>query len=203
MSAKRKASPQRRKGAEKAAPLPGPLPKAEREKSDQGSTESRPTSVRPTNKGGRPAKITAAVVEEVAGYMADGVPEHYACALVGVNPETFGPAVSRNPAFRAIKDRHDARFIADSCQHIKNGGEKVTLITGQDEQGKNLVVEKILPWTGRAWLLERRYKPHFNKTDTHALTDKTGQKDAAYELSEIEKVIRAQVLGGKATTDGH
>ena len=151
---------------------------------------------RQRNKGGRPAIITAAVVEEVAALMAGGVPEHFACALVGVNPETFGPAVSRTPQFRAIKDRHDARFIAASVKIIREGGEKIQLQTGTDETGAPVMTEKVLPWTGRAWLLERRYKPHFNKTDTHALTDGAG-KDKALEadLVELEKVMKKAILG--------
>lgn len=167
------------------------MKKARNTKRDQCSTESRPTK----SKVGRPAKITAAVVEEVAALMADGVPEHYACALVGVNAETFGPAVSRNPELRAIKDRHDARFIADSCRIIKEGGEKVQLLAGEDKEGNPTYAEKVLPWTGRAWLLERRYKPHFNKTDSHALTDPTGkEKGLEAELLELERVMKRAIL---------
>jgi len=135
---------------------------------------------------GRPAKVTASVVEKVAETMSFGVPEEYACQLHGVNPATFGPAVSRSEVFKAIKRKWDAKFIARACQGIAQGGEIEQLM---DAEGQPRDVRK--PWQGLAWLLERRYKPHFNKTDTHALTQPGGEpvlsEAAMEELSRIAK----------------
>lgn len=142
------------------------------------------------NKGGRPAKITASVVEEVCEHMALGVPEEYACALVGVNPATFGPAVCRNPEFKAIKLRHDAKFMSDSLRVIKEGGERVTVETTEGPS------EKVLPWTGRAWILERRYKPHFNKSEVVKPTEGENEKGGLMttaEMADLEKMTKALV----------
>jgi hypothetical protein len=138
-------------------------------------------------KRGRPAKITLAVVREVGELMALGVPEDYACALVGVNAETFGPAVSRKASFKAAMKVHHAQFMAESLKIIKEGGERVTVTTADGPS------EKILPWTGRAWILERRYKPHFNKTDVLKNTEAPGERGGftADDLLEMEQMTKA------------
>ncbi len=156
-------------------------------------TMEKPKSKRPArrNKGGRPPKITLGVVQEIGALMALGVPEEYACALHGVNPETFGPAVSRKPAFKAAMRVHHARFMAESLQIIKEGGERVTVETADGPS------EKILPWTGRAWILERRYKPHFNKTDIVKGSEDRGDKGGLMtqdEMLELEKITKHLVL---------
>jgi len=146
----------------------------------------------PLNKGGRPPKITLSKVERIGALMALGVPEDYACALHGINPESFGPAVSRNPGFKCAMKVHHAQFMVEALEIIKAGGERVMVETADGPS------EKILPWTGRAWILERRYKPHFNRTDTHALTDSKGggglMTDA--ELGELERMAKALVAEG-------
>jgi hypothetical protein len=139
---------------------------------------------------GRPAKITAKVVEEIGAMMALGVPEDYACALHGINPATFGPAVSRSEAFKNIMRVHHARFMAESLQIIKEGGERIQIAT---EQG---FTEKIMPWSGRAWILERRYKPHFTRTDILKGSEAPGERGglmSAEDLKELEKMGRALV----------
>lgn len=150
-------------------------------------------------KGGRPPKITAAVVEEVCEHMALGVPEEYACALVGVNPETFGPAVCRSAEFKAIKRRHDARFMADSLKKIRDGGEWVQVkgpdgTPVRDEAG--LPVLKHIPWQGRAWIMERRYKPHFTKTDIVKDKEGAGEQGGlmpAATMAELERMTKEMV----------
>lgn len=146
---------------------------------------------------GRPPKITAAMVERVAALMADGTPEEFACAACGVNPETFGPAVSRNPEFKAIKRRHDAKFITESLAIIKAGGEKLQLADGVDKHGDEVFVEKIMPWTGRAWILERRYKPHFNKTEVHKDRETAGESGgllSEQDMIDLERAVKQKLL---------
>lgn len=109
---------------------------------------------------GRPPVITLAVVERVSELMALGMPEEDACALAGVNAETYGPAVSRSPEFKAVHRLNKARFMERALRAIANGGEiRVT----EDEEGN--AKEERVPWTGLAWILERRHKPHFNKRE--------------------------------------
>jgi hypothetical protein len=137
-------------------------------------------------KAGRPRKITLAKVNEVGELMATGVPERYACALAGVNAETFGPAVSRNPEFREAMEKHHARFMADSLKIIAQGGEVESMTSGDK------TYDRVKPWTGRAWILERRYKPWFNKTDTVAMTDPKGASLplTADDMKELEQIGR-------------
>jgi len=147
---------------------------------------------KPKNKGGRPPKVTLAKVEAIGELMALGVPEDYACALHGILPETFGPAVSRNPAFKWAMRVHHAKFMAESLQIIKEGGERVMVETTEGPS------EKILPWTGRAWILERRYKPHFNRTDTHAVSKADGSAFfSEADMQEMERIGRALAKGAK------
>lgn len=163
-------------------------------------TANKKASRSTVKKNGRPQKITAAVVEEVSAHMALGVPEEYACALAGVNPATFGPAVSRSEEFKAIKRRHDARFMVESLSIIRAGGEKIELAAGQDKEGNPIVEEKMMPWTGRAWILERRYKPHFNRTEV--LKPKEDANEAGglltrKDLDEMEQMARKLFTGRK------
>lgn len=151
------------------------------------------------NKGGRPAVITAAVVDEVCGHMALGVPEEYACAMVGVNPATFGPAVSRSEVFKAISRGHHAKFMAESLGFIKQGGERITLKSGEDKDGNDIFVDKVLPWQGRAWILERRYKPHFNRTEVVKPQQGPGEGGGLMteqDMADLEKAMKQQILRG-------
>src|SRR5215471_20871630 len=93
--------------------------RGEKGKRGKGSGSSAPLP----SKGGRPAKITLKTVAAVGELMALGVPDEYACALHGVNPETFGPAVSRKPEFKEAMKRHHAAFMARACRAIADGGE--------------------------------------------------------------------------------
>lgn len=146
---------------------------------------------KPQRKEGRPPKITAAVVEKVAETMSYGVPEEYACALHGVNPATFGPAVSRSEAFKAIKRRHDARFIERACKGISAGGEIEQLANAE---GETRDVRK--PWQGLAWLLERRHWKDFMKKDRVEVTGKDGGGVLGEaDMLELERIVKARVLG--------
>ncbi len=139
---------------------------------------------------GRPPIITATVVEKVCELMALGLPEEYACAHEGVNPATFGPAVSRSEAFKAIKRRHDASFMAESLRVIASGGEKIEVKGANGEMH-----ETFRPWQGRAWLLERRHKPHFNRTDTVAPSGRDGGALSEREMLELETMAKALFVG--------
>jgi hypothetical protein len=135
-------------------------------------------------KRGRPQTVTLEKVNEVGALMGEGMPERFACLLVGINPETFGPAVSRNQEFRDALDKHHAVYIRDSLAFIKRGGDR-------DEQGRVTA-----PWTARAWVLERRYRPHFNRTDNHAITDNKGEQRGLMteeEMRELSAMTRPLV----------
>lgn len=172
-------------------------------KRDQGSTESRPTGKRTPPRRGRPPKITIKEVRAIGELMALGVPEAYACELHGVNPETFGPAVSRKPEFKRAMMVHHAQFMAESLKIIKEGGEVLRTAEGADDSGKQVFKDRIVPWTGRAWILERRYKPHFNKTEVHKPGEgknESGGLMTAEEMADLERMTKALVAsldGGK------
>jgi hypothetical protein len=138
-------------------------------------------------KVGRPRKITAAIVEKVGELMAVGMPQDYACALVGCLSDTFGPAVSRNEEFKRLMLVHHARFMARALGAIADGGEIATTTNAE-----GLDVESRRPWQGLAWILERRYKPHFNRTDAAGAAATTGAGAALTEteLHELEKIAR-------------
>jgi len=144
---------------------------------------------------GRPAKITLSVVDKVGELMALGIPEEHACALCGVNAATFGPAVSRSEAFKAALKLHHARFMARALKGIAAGGE-VAQFTDQDDNVRDVR----LPWQGLAWILERRYKPHFNKTEVHKDKEADGERGGlltAADMAELERIMRAEVIEGE------
>lgn len=156
--------------------------------------------MRKKSKGGRPRTITAKIVEEVGEYMADGIPQDYACALVGVNSATFGPVVSRREDFREIMLLKHARYMARALKAIKEGGEEITYTQsdGAPQMDKDgLPMTRIRPWTGFAWVLERRYKPHFNKTEVHKPQESKGESGGLTldQVAELEKMAKAMYVG--------
>jgi len=169
-------------------------------KKQQGGARgaTRPTS-KAKAKGGRPRKITREVVEEVGSYMADGIPQEYACALVGVNSDTFGPVVSRTPEFKEIMLLKHARYMARAMKAIKEGGEIVPVV---NEEGKPVLADngapavRIRPWTGFAWVLERRYKPHFNKTEVVKPREDRGEQGGLTmaEAADLAKMAKAMYV---------
>ena len=61
-----------------------------------------------------------------------------------------------------------------------------TDLEGKD--GEPAFREERVPWTGRAWILERRYKPHFNKLDQVAMSKPDGACLTEEELLDIERI---------------
>jgi len=96
-------------------------------------------------KGGRPPIVTLEKVQAIGDLIALGLTEDQACRAEGVNPATFGPACCRNEGFRNALKEKQAEFLAKAVRHIAAGA------TG---------------WQGMAWLLERRHKPQFSRSET-------------------------------------
>jgi hypothetical protein len=147
---------------------------------------------------GRPRRITSAVVAKVAESMSYGVPEEYACLLHGVNPASYGPAVSRNETLKTIAKTQHAKFMLRLGKACANGGEFEPVL---DKDGapvfddRNVQVMRHIPWQGMMTLAERRYKPHYNKTDTHALTTTEGSGLLTEaDMLELEKIVKDKVL---------
>jgi len=95
--------------------------------------------------GGRPRLITVEKVQAIGDLIALGLTEEQACLAEGVNPATFGPACCRNEGFRNALKAKQAEFLAKAVRLIAAG------TTG---------------WQGLAWLLERRHKPQFSRSET-------------------------------------
>lgn len=152
------------------------------------------------NKGGRPPVITRKVVERVSELMALGMPEEDACALAGVNPETFGPAVSRKPEFKALHRVNKAKFMERALLAIANGGE-MHAVADVDKDGNEITRMERVPWTGLAWILERRHKPYFNKRDevAHGLAGVPGMYFTSEEERMLEDMARDLFVRGALT----
>ena len=106
-------------------------------------------------KPGRPQKVTLDVIEQVARLIAKGMTEAQACVRVGVNHDSFCTARMRRPEFEEAIKRAQAEYLDESLD-----------IIGRGERG----------WQGRAWILERRHKPQFNRTPDSAVVDETGME---------------------------
>src|SRR5262245_2676460 len=109
------------------------------------------------NRFGRPPIITPEVVEAIGKNIALGLTEEMACTLADVNPQTFGPAVCRNPELKEILKIAQARFQLAALRTIAAGGEIIEL---RDSEGRIRKVAR--PWQGLAWILERRHKAQFS-----------------------------------------
>lgn len=118
---------------------------AERQKPDREGMKKKP---------GRPAKITLEVAQKIGRLIAKGMTEEQACCRVEVNLEAFRKACQRHPEFVPSIKKAQADFLDDALTDIRMG-----------KPG----------WQGAAWILERRHKPQFNRTETLAATDTEGR----------------------------
>lgn len=118
-------------------------------------------SHKPVSRRGRPPILTLERVQAVGELIALGLTEEQACMAEGINPETFGPACCRNGEFRNALKEKQAEFLANAVRHIAAGA------TG---------------WQGRAWLLERRHKPQFSRSETFQRQSPVSAQMSASEL---------------------
>ena len=100
----------------------------------------------PKRSRGRPATITPAVVEEIAGRIALGLTHEQAASLSGVKLPAWTKALERHPEFvEVVKDR-SAEYVESALHSIRAGARG---------------------WQGAAWILERRHKAQFGRADIH------------------------------------
>jgi hypothetical protein len=92
--------------------------------------------------GGRPSKRTPTLVAKLAQAIADGLPDEYACALVGVRRETLH-AWRTDPEF--------AQF-SNAIKAVQ--GERMRKRLARVDAGEP-------GWQGTAWILERCYAREF------------------------------------------
>jgi hypothetical protein len=93
-------------------------------------------------KVGRPATITLEVVRAIGVLIAKGIPEEYACTLVGVNYKTFEGARAKSDEFQGVIREERAKFLDFATE---------TLL--KSEKGHR----------GIEFLLERRHRDFFTK----------------------------------------
>jgi hypothetical protein len=122
------------------------------------------------SKGGRPAKITMAVVEAVGKSIALGMTEEQACLGEGVNPVSFHSATMRKPEFATAIKRAQVEFLKVALPKIAAGKD----------------------WYGLAWLLERRHGSQFRRTDTSvvAVAGDGGFVLNEEEFAELERIAK-------------
>ena len=70
-------------------------------------------------------------------------------------------------------------------------------ITRPDGTALEKFERRVRPWTGLAWILERRHKPQFNKTEVIKAREGPGEGGlmTADEMLELEKLTKRMVLG--------
>lgn len=103
---------------------------------------------RKQRRGGRPAQITLAVVEEIGKHVAQGMPERAACHLMSppVNYESFRSAKRRNALLGLVIEQAQAEFLFRALTIIQVDG------TGS---------------AGYRWILERRHPEDFAAKAVH------------------------------------
>ena len=111
--------------------------------------------------------LTLAKVIEVAKLIGLGVPEEYACIHKGVSYQAFQKAKERRPDFVEAIKKERSNFLVHALNVIKAGGEKVTVMAGEGLR------EVFRPWQSYAWILERRHKEHFGKTEINVEVNQT------------------------------
>lgn len=138
--------------------------------------------------GGRPRTVTLEKVKGVGNWIALGMTEEQACLAEEVSYAALKKAQQRRPEFVLAIKRAQVQFLKRALSSIANGGEVRAL---RLESGA--LVERLMPWTGLAWLLERRHKPQFNRTDG-ALAIAVGAEGGAFfteaDLADLARMAK-------------
>jgi hypothetical protein len=138
--------------------------------------------------GGRPTKRTPATVAKIAEAIADGLPDEYACALVGINRETL------------YQWRNDPEFNEFSNAIKAVQGKRLIKRLARVEAGD-------VGWQGTAWILERCYAREFCRPEVQFNQQINVQQVGAVdhqvhmipqsellELAELTREIEAEIL---------
>lgn len=148
--------------------------------------ETLPARSNGKHPGGRPTKRTPATIARIAEAIANGLPDEYVCALVGIRRETLW-SWRNDPEFEefsnAIK-KAEATRLEIRLQRVEAG-----------EAG----------WQGTAWFLERRYPREFSRPELQVAmnVEHTGTVEHQVTLvaetdlrrmSEIRCEIEAEVM---------
>lgn len=142
---------------------------------------------KPKRKPGRPQTITLAVVQEIAEDIGYGMTHEQACDAAGVKLKSLEMACSRNPEFVGAIKRGQAFFLRRALRSIADGGEYCPLL------------KALRPWTGLAWILERRHKPQFSRLDAHAhVTQSGGLLLTAEDEAELQR-LAFEMFGKKGS----
>lgn len=96
-----------------------------------------------------------AVIERIACRIGKGCTEEQACVLEGISVKSFDSAKRRNPQFAGVVKKRQAEFIDNALDVIADGG-MASVVDGK-------VIMK--PWTGLAWILERRHRAQFARLE--------------------------------------
>lgn len=116
---------------------------------------------------GRPRVITADVIKRVATLIGKGMTHEYACALTGISNKSLETARSRNPDFEGAIKKGQAVWM---------------------EKALDLLWARVDNWQPIAWLLERRHKALFSKTDTAVVAHTNAS--AALSEADFEEIGR-------------
>jgi hypothetical protein len=127
--------------------------------------------------GGRPTKRTPDRVRRLAKAIADGLPDEYACALVGITRETL------------LQWRTDPEFAEFSCTIKAVQAKRLVKRLAVIEAGGT-------GWQSTAWILERCYAREFCRPElqfNQAITVNANESAAYRALTreELLETIRA------------
>jgi hypothetical protein len=136
--------------------------------------------------GGRPSKRTPEVVAKIAECISEGLADHEAAAVVGINRDTLR-VWRQDPQFTSAIEKADAERLRKRINRIEDG-----------QPG----------WQGSAWLLERKDPQRFSRPEIQlnqalAIQNNIYDKEAYEVLNDpVNKRVLYQILHGKAPEGG-
>jgi hypothetical protein len=127
--------------------------------------------------GGRPSKMTPELVKELAGAIAEGLPDQFACNLVGINTDTLHDWRNSNEEFSEVIKRSVAKRMLGRIKSIDRGSPG---------------------YQGTCWMLERRWPQHFARPELQVSMqvqhsgsiEHTVQMVAESELQRMSLLVR-------------
>lgn len=127
--------------------------------------------------------ITLALARQLGAKIGKGMPEEFACHLLGIKYPAWLKAKERHPEFVEAVKGQQAIFMDTALDGIQAG----------------------LPgWQGLAWILERRHKPHFDRTreavELHATNAIAFTPDQMADLSRLAHEMQMEGRALKTQT---
>jgi len=129
------------------------------------------TAAKKPAKRGRPSLINEKLIDELTGYLAEGLYIEHACSLVGIHDSTFHSWMRRARQEQADRNAGlDPTPDNDIFLHLLASVEKAHAIAAREHLGNIRAAANDGTWQASAWILERKFPKMWGRVDRTELS---------------------------------